>query len=328
MPKMKTILITGSNGYIGKQICENLSRNYRTICVNGSSNIDSTKANLISVCGDITDAKFVEKILWKYRPDVLLHCAAIANESIFHSIQSNQYEKVNSHATEQLCRYAVKSNPELHFIFLSSITVYGENHSNEIIKETDELHPTSDYAKSKLSAENRLKDLYKKKMTKKIDILRLPPVYDSYNLSTIRKRIMAPKLPLFLIYGSGKQRMSLLSIQNLIGFIQFRIENAPVENNLSIFNLTDRKNYSFHELIDILRKNGRYSNIRTIKIPLIFVWMLTRILGFLFFKKTAWIHSWYDKLSSDFIFDNQNMVSIGFSPKYEFEKEINLKTNF
>jgi len=44
----------------------------------------------------------------------------------------------------------------VHFIFLSSISVYGEDNLKDSVSEESECNPSSDYAQSKLDAEKRL----------------------------------------------------------------------------------------------------------------------------------------------------------------------------
>lgn len=56
-----------------------------------------------------------------------------------------------------------------------------------------------------------------------------------------------------------------------------------------------------------------------ISVPLSVVWIATRIAGVLFPKKKQWIHSCYDKLASDLVFNNGRMIETGFTPVNSLE---------
>ncbi|MBN1626849.1 MAG: hypothetical protein JW944_10020, partial [Deltaproteobacteria bacterium] len=54
----------------------------------------------------------------------------------------------------------------------------------------------------------------------------------------------------------------------------------------------------------------------TITIPLTFVWSATRLAGAVMRDKKDWLHSCYEKLASDLVFDNSKMLQTGFKPRH------------
>ena len=56
-----------------------------------------------------------------------------------------------------------------------------------------------------------------------------------------------------------------------------------------------------------------------ISVPLSVVWFATRIAGVFFSGKREWIHSCYDKLACDLVFDNAKMMGTGFAPVHSLE---------
>ena len=54
-------------------------------------------------------------------------------------------------------------------------------------------------------------------------------------------------------------------------------------------------------------------------IPLWIVYMATRAAGILFYSKRGLLHSYYDKLASDLVFDNLRMVEKGFKQSHSLE---------
>jgi len=56
---------------------------------------------------------------------VVIHCAGIAHQKIG-AVDAATYMRVNGEATENLAKAAAESNSGVCFIFLSSVSVYGE----------------------------------------------------------------------------------------------------------------------------------------------------------------------------------------------------------
>ncbi|GAJ15298.1 unnamed protein product, partial [marine sediment metagenome] len=118
------VLITGAAGFIGSALCSRLAPGNKVIGVDitgptdGAFNVAWEQANL-------TEEDSVTATCEKYSPDVVIHCAGIAHQKIG-AVDSVTYIRVNSEATENLAKAAVKSNPDVSFIFLSSVSVYGE----------------------------------------------------------------------------------------------------------------------------------------------------------------------------------------------------------
>lgn len=319
---MKTILITGGSGFIGKAVCRTFFSKYRVIALDRVSFPDKEK-NYISIQVDLEDEKAVSQICAAYQPDIVIHCAGIARQSLrFKKKDMDLYDRMNRLVTETLAHSAIASNPELYFIFLSSVSVYGENRNKKMISETDTCMPTSLYAKSKLNAENKLTGLYHQAILKKVDIFRLAPVYDGNQAINLEKRVFAPKKICYLRFGSGNQKMSALARDNLLEFIEFRLAHMGQDRFCNIFNVCDERPYSFNELIEIFKKTRHQPSRKLIKIPLCMIDAPARVIGSLHKDYSAWIYSVYNKLAKDLIFDNKRMFDTGFKPR------LNLKSVF
>jgi len=311
---MKTILVTGAAGFIGQAVCQNLLKNFKVIAFDREPLAEPGK-NYIPVKGNIVDKDILQSICTSYCPDVVVHCAGIAHQNIFKPLDKEVYENINSTTTKHLAKIASGINSEVQFIFLSSVSVYGEERAKEsIINETEDCHPASDYAFSKLNAEIALKKLYDGDSINKIDIFRLAPVYDTTWSLNLEKRVFGPKKFFYLKFGSGEQRMSILSRQNLVDFIRYRIEKHDGPD-FNIFNVCDDKTCSFNEIIHVFQNSRVQPNKVIVKIPLFFIRCLTMGAGLLFPRKAAWINSFYSKLANSLVFDNKRMLDTGFRPK-------------
>ncbi len=150
------VFVTGANGFIGSVLCRRLASDNNVIGVDKVSTASQKKIVYEQV--DLTEFNSVYAICAKYSPDVVIHCAGIAHQKIG-AIDLATYMQVNSEATENLAKAASKSNPAGHFVFLSSVSVYGEKNLTIPVSEGSKCQPSSDYAFSKLEAEKRLKAL-------------------------------------------------------------------------------------------------------------------------------------------------------------------------
>jgi len=323
---MKKILITGAAGFIGSALCNRLALNNKIIGLDVAG-FKGKESDIIYEQIDISDFNSVTTICEKYSPEAVIHCAGIAHQK-FGAVSLDTYKRVNSEATENLAKVAAGYNSKVQFIFLSSVSVYGEENLNTPVSEDSACCPSGDYAVSKLDAEKRLLGLFNAGIIQDLVILRLAAVYDrnwSFNLD---RRVFTPKKISYLRFGKGTQRISALARPNLVDFIDHIIQDRKEKGldsdigakekrqNLQIFNVSDADAYEFNAIIKIFRKSGIYPKRPIISVPVFFVWILTRIASILFFHKREWIRSCYDKLASDLVFDNQKMIKTGFQPKH------------
>ena len=340
MPK---ILVTGSRGFIGSELCKRLSSSNEVIGVDYSKDFASPK-DFVTRQTDLTDFNEVNQVCKEHSPDVVIHCAGIAHQKIG-AVDLSSYLRVNSEATENLAKSASSANPDVGFIFLSSVSVYGEDpqitqtsqirvirtNNNIAVNEESECNPSSDYAVSKLDAERRLIALLERGIIHDLIILRLAPVYDrdwSFNLD---RRVLAPMKVVYIRFGSGMQKMSALARPNLVDFIAFLVHeykrvsqtngyknNLINRRNLKI-NVCDAEAYEFNRIIEVFKKSAIRPSRPVVFVPLSAVWFATRITGYLFPGKKNWLHSCYEKLASSMIFDNTKMLKTGFKLRHSLQ---------
>lgn len=156
---MKRVLITGKNSYIGKSIKEHLLRDPVNYCVNAISVRENSW-----ISESFTDQ------------DVVIHVAALVHKSEKRENPA-QYVKINRDLAEEVARTA-KLNGVRHFIFLSTMAVYGlegKIGNNVVITERTPVDPKTLYAKSKVEAEKKIIALEDSNF--KVTILRPPMVY-------------------------------------------------------------------------------------------------------------------------------------------------------
>jgi len=323
---IKTVLVTGATGFLGRSILENLCQYGYQVIGTGRSKILKQRAvkNFEYIKADISDTKMISKICNDKQPDVIVHCAGIAHQKAFRPLPDILYDKINHHACINLARIGGKANPNLYFILMSSICVYGEN-DGTTFDETDQCNPAGAYAKSKLEAETMLNALFETGCIRKLDILRLAPVYETNWRMNLEKRICAPGKCFYFKYGSGQQRLSILARKNLVDFIRYRISADNSKRTCSIMNISDPEPCSFNEMIRLMNSKsiGRRKPVFTV--PLQSINIASQIAQFCFPPKKQFISSCYHKLVRDIVINNQRMLKTGFKPKHTIKNTFEKK---
>ncbi len=316
------VLITGAGGFLGSSICCRLSSEM-VVIGQYLTRKPVFPESVILESFDINDSESVGKIVRKHCPDIVIHCAGIAHQKAG-LCPMDTYMRVNSLATEDLARKVVDVNPDVKFVFLSSVSVYGEHHivsNGNGVNEDSKCYPSGAYAQSKADAEKRLVYLYDKGILKSLDIFRLAPVYDKEWSFNLERRVFAPNRLVYLRFGSGTQRMSALARPNLVEFILYMINDIGSirDRNLRIINVSDLQPYMFNQIISVFRDSGVRSGRPVIPLALSPIWVATRLIGFVLFWNRQWWHACYDKLAGDVVFDNSRMLQTGFYPRRSLE---------
>lgn len=143
------VMITGVSGFVGSHLAERF-KNCGDIVVG----VDRASNSLKSpdyVCDLVNDDLCV--ILKKEEPDILIHCAGIAN--VQYSVENpNEDFMANTYAVHRLLFSMKECNlTKCRFLFLSSAAVYGQ--PTELpINEDCRMNPLSPYALHKKMAED------------------------------------------------------------------------------------------------------------------------------------------------------------------------------
>ncbi len=152
---MNTILVTGSNGLLGQKLTDQLRNNNEIHLVNTSLGVDRypNPSGYEYYPLDITDENAVYTLIDKIKPQTIIHTAAMTNVDTCESKQSECWD-LNVNAVNHLIKASEKHG--IHLIHLSTDFIY--DGAKGPYKETDEANPLSFYGKSKLAAEEQLKN--------------------------------------------------------------------------------------------------------------------------------------------------------------------------
>ena len=158
---VKNVLVTGGAGYIGSHVTEILLKKYKKVFLidnlsTGHRKLINKKAKFFKL--DIHSKKKVKKIIDKYRIDSIIHLAAnlIIGES---QKKPKKYYRNNVLGTKKLLD-ACKNTTVKNFIFSSTAAIYREGQYK--VSEKSIIKPKSVYGKTKIKAENLIKNFAKK----------------------------------------------------------------------------------------------------------------------------------------------------------------------
>ncbi|WP_417591528.1 SDR family oxidoreductase [Owenweeksia hongkongensis] len=144
------ILITGSNGLLGQKLVRKLSKDSEVelIATARGENRLSNKEGYEYCSLDITDEKAVAETVAKYKPDSVIHTAAMTNVDACEADKEG-CDKLNVDATQYIAD-ACKAN-NAHLVHLSTDFIFdGEDGPYD---EEAKPNPISYYGESKLKAE-------------------------------------------------------------------------------------------------------------------------------------------------------------------------------
>ena len=135
---MKTVLVTGADGFVGQHLCAALAR---------------AGLQTFALSGDIRDRESIVRQLCAAKPDGIVHLAALASVASSWDTQSEVWD-VNATGTNTLVSVIRERAPRARLLAVSSAEVYGVvPESDQPIVESREAAPRSPYAVSKLAAE-------------------------------------------------------------------------------------------------------------------------------------------------------------------------------
>ena len=253
------ILITGGLGYIGYTLIEQLTQlstleNQIVIYDNMSRNEFSLLnahhlkgENIRFVKGDLLDNHKLQKEV--KNADIVIHLAAMVTtpfeDKFFH-----HFDQVNHWGTANLVS-AVEESDVKHFIYLSSISVYGNN--EELVDENTLVNPDSSYGISKYQAEKHVQRLVNKIPT---HIIRSGNVY-GYNpairLDAVINRFMyeAQFEGGVRINGDGSQYRGFISVLEISQVITSLVQNPGYNSGV---HLAVSKSLSMNDVLESILK--------------------------------------------------------------------------
>jgi dihydroflavonol-4-reductase len=267
-------LVTGGTGFIGSHLVDKLlEKGYEVKCLTRkSSNLRWLKnLNVEIICGSFFDESSLKKAVEDV--DYVFHIAgAVMSKTKQGFYISNQL------STKNLVEACIKYNKNLkRFIYLSSGTACGPNHSGRPNVETDDCNPITTYGKSKIAAE---KELLQRSQDLPITIIRPSAIYGPRD-EAIYQYFLAVSKGLVSLIGFSDKYVSLIHSHDLVNGIVLAAESDKSVGE--IYNISSEKHYSWKEIGAVCQKViGRKTF--TLRLPHFIVYAsgaVSQLLGYL-----------------------------------------------
>lgn len=242
---MKSVLVTGANGFIGSVLCNRLVAEKWNVSgtVRSAENYLSAQRIKNVIIGDVNAITDWGKDLQGI--DTVVHLAARVHVIKDLSVGPLQaYREVNVQGTERLARQAADRGVK-RFILMSTVKVNGEE-NQKAYTESDPPSPLDAYGISKMEAEKALTNVSVKTGMEAV-ILRPPLVYGPGVKANFLKllRLIDRGIPLPL--GSVNNHRSLIYVENLVDAVLECIRQPAAAGQTYL--VSDRQDVSTPELI-------------------------------------------------------------------------------
>lgn len=152
---MKTMVVTGSNGFVGGHLLKALGARFPSATIVGTSLTDGSGLMRL----DVTDAEAVRALVGRLRPDACIHLAALA--SVNQSFQApREVWDVNVCGTLNVAEALLDLTPHCRLVHASSGEIYGLSfRDDQPVDEDTLLLPANPYAVTKAAADLALGEM-------------------------------------------------------------------------------------------------------------------------------------------------------------------------
>tara|TARA_B100000767_G_C19707847_1_gene511371 strand:+ start:151 stop:1110 length:960 start_codon:yes stop_codon:yes gene_type:complete len=253
----KTILITGSSGYIGSKLLKRLEQlNVKIVALTKKKDaLTNEKKNVEYVYGDISHNDFWKKIFLKYNFDYIFHLAALEYQGLNGSILKDL--EINVKSTLILLDNINLLSNKPKIIFFSSVNIFGSIESESVTEESNP-RPESYWSHHKILSQFYL-EFYNKVYNIESLILILPNIYGFSQNLEVTMRMSVNKIISrvilnneFTLYENCNIKRNFLYIDDLVEaiFSSLKIKKW----NASKYLIGDNDHFSFSDIFRILKE--------------------------------------------------------------------------
>lgn len=241
---IENILLTGSSGFIGRHIINNISALDKQYRIFGFSSGDSSGANI--KYNPLHNFKSIFNSLKIDKIDFVIHCGAFTPKN---PNEANSFENnFNIISTINLLQ-SLPSLPQ-KIIYISTLDVYQK--SDEIISETSKVNPLNLYSRSKYYCEELLVN-WGIENNVIVQVLRVGHIYgpgeERYQklIPTIIKNVKNNIRP--TLYNNGVDLRSFLYIEDCVQSI---INALKLSDSVGIINIVSKFPYTVKEITELI----------------------------------------------------------------------------
>lgn len=232
------IVVTGASGFIGTALSRELLARGHAVRAAVRHSPAPASSGLQHVHVPDISADFNRGALLD-DAEAVVHLAAIAHRGA----SKAELRRVNVDATLRLAEAA--AGRVRRFVFLSSVKVHGEDSGSRAFRESDAPRPEDAYGRSKLAAEQGLRELADRSGLELI-VIRPPLVYGPGVKANFLRLLRWVDSGWPLPFGSVDNRRSLINADNLVDAIACCVEHPAARGS---FLVSDAESVSTPELV-------------------------------------------------------------------------------
>jgi nucleoside-diphosphate-sugar epimerase len=257
------VLVTGANGFLGRHVCEHLSRTGHAVrALVRSPNSSLAPGSHRVVANDLRDSAALREALAGV--NAVVHLAArvhVMRDSAADPLA--EFRRVNVEGTRVLMEAAIDQGVG-QFVFVSSVKAMGERGDEPLTEEMPAM-PADPYGVSKLEAEKLVRAMARDAGVR-APILRLPLVYGPGMKANMLRLFDAVDRGLPLPLGRIRNRRSLAYVGNVSAAIQAVLGSPAAAQET--FLVSDGEDLSTPDLINAIAR-GLGKNARLLPVPLL-----------------------------------------------------------
>ena len=285
---MKSVLITGANGFLGKECIKNFS-GYDVITTDLFGDVDYK--------GDLSDDKFVNSL-----PDVdiVVNCAAVQyvskNLPIF--FRSIFFKKNNITTTELL----IKKYSSTHFIHIGTSMMYKQT-GEESYGVNSQMGGEGVYSYSKMHAQIMLEK----------NVVNLATVIPCIIGGEGREGLfvgfvkMISKFGFVIFPGTGNHKINMIHVSDVGNLIRLIVDTKSTGR----FNAAAPDSLSIREWIIEIGKELKINNIHEISLPLTPIHILSKLTAYRLLAREQLL-----MLKLPHVLDIKSSLDIGWKPEF------------
>lgn len=242
---MKTVLITGATGFLGKYtVNEFLTNGYKVIAL--GRNIDALRSlegkNVQTVRCDLGSLRTL-----KVDADYIVHVAAL---STVWGTWGEFFEN-NVEGTKHVINYCVRNHIK-RLVFVSSPSIYSgkEDRYNIAESDYDSSNSLNNYIKSKIAAEQLVHNAQSKKL--ETVIIRPRGLFGIGDTSIIPRLLKANDRIGVPLFNNGHNLVDITCVENVAYSLRLAVESSKA--NGKTYNITNGEPREFQSILETLFK--------------------------------------------------------------------------
>lgn len=320
---MKKIMITGATGFVGSHLVETLQKKgFEKISIftrRKTELIDSFKKNGAEIFqGTFDDEEILNRAL--SGADTVIHVAAATK-----GLTREDYVKSNVNFTRAIVE---KMNSDQKMIHISSLAAAGPSTMESPVDESMPDNPLTWYGETKLLSEKEVEKHSKKNGFSRTTIR--PCIVYGPRERDIFEYFKLINKGFYLIMGTGKKRISLIYVKNLVDAIIKTAESE--ESNGETYLASDDYSANWLDLGEEIKKALGKKRMLKLKLPELLAYPVawgSDIIGKISGTPQLLNSQKMIEVRQDaWLADNTKLKNLGWKPRYGFEEGIKETANW